>query len=256
MRATPSRVIEPDLFGFAAIMFAAYAVQTVTGFGSMLLAVTFGAHLLGIRELVTLAVPVSLLQTAYIAARHRDGIRWRLLLKRVLPLMGLGMAGGFFLAQDLAGHWMKVAFGVMVLVLASRELWLLWRAREEAAAAARPISPAASFAAMLGAGVVHGIYATGGPLLVYAISREGLPKHEFRSTLSAVWLVLNVALVVGFVTEGRYGAENALDLLVLVPAVPLGVIVGEVLHHRVAERPFKIAVFTLLVAAAVSLLVR
>lgn len=237
-------------------MFAAYAVQTVTGFGSMLLAVTFGAHLLSIRELVTLAVPVSLLQTAYIAVRHRDGIRWRLLSTRVLPLMGLGMVGGYFFGRDMAGDWLKIAFGVMVLVLASRELWLLWRARQSAAAVARPIPAAASLSAMVVAGVVHGIYATGGPLLVYAVGREGLPKREFRSTLSAIWLTLNVALVIGFLTEGRYTEDTAVDLLVLLPAVPLGVVVGEVLHHRVAERPFKIAVFSLLVAAAISLLVR
>lgn len=249
-------MVEPALLGFAAIMFAAYAVQTVTGFGSMLLAVTFGAHLLPIRDLVTLAVPVSLLQTGYIVARHRDGIRWRLLGLRVLPLMGLGMAGGYLLGRDLTGNWLKMAFGAMVLILAARELYLLWRTRKDATAGARPIPQGASVAAMLGAGVVHGIYATGGPLLVYAIGREGLPKREFRSTLSAVWIVLNLVLVAGFAAEGRYSESNAIDLLVLVPAVPLGLIVGEVLHHRVPERPFKIAVFTLLVAAAVSLLAR
>jgi uncharacterized membrane protein YfcA len=248
---------EPALLGFAAIVFAAYAVQTVTGFGSMLLCVTFGAHLLPIRDLVTLAVPISLLQTGYIVLRHRDGIRWKLLLGRVLPLMGLGLAVGFYAARDLGGSWLKIAFGVMVLLLASRELFLLWRARrEEAASLARPIPPAASIAAMLGAGVIHGIYATGGPLLVYAIGREGLPKHEFRSTLSGVWLALNAVLAAGFLLEGRYSADTGVDLLVLLPAVPLGIVLGEVLHHRVAERPFKIAVFLLLIAAAISLLAR
>jgi hypothetical protein len=249
--------VEPALLGFAAIVFAAYAVQTVTGFGSMLLCVTFGAHLLPIRELVTLAVPVSLLQTGYIVVRHRDGVRWKLLLGRVLPLMGLGLGAGFFAVPYLGGDWLKTAFGVMVLVLAARELSLLFRARRgEASDLARPIPPAASVAAMLGAGVIHGIYATGGPLLVYAIGREGLPKHEFRSTLSSVWLVLNAVLAGGFLLEGRYSAETGLDLLILLPAVPLGIVLGEQLHHRVAERPFKIAVFVLLIAAAISLLIR
>ncbi|HJL18413.1 MAG TPA: sulfite exporter TauE/SafE family protein [Sandaracinaceae bacterium LLY-WYZ-13_1] len=256
--------LEPTLLGFAGIVFAAYAVQTVTGFGSMLLCVTFGAHLMAIPELVTLAVPVSLLQTGYIVVRHRDGIRWGLLLKRVLPLMGVGLAAGFFAVRHLGldeqgagARWLKIAFGVMVLVLAARELWLMFRARgDDAASLARPIPPAASVGAMLGAGVIHGIYATGGPLLVYAIGREGLPKRAFRSTLSAVWLVLNAVLAGGFLVEGRYDADTGLDLLVLLPAVPLGIVLGELLHHRVEERRFKIAVFVLLVAAAVSLLLR
>ena len=78
--------LEPTvLLLFGTIVFLAYAVQTVTGFGSMLLCVTFGAFLLPIRSLVTLAVPISILQTGYVSVRHRDGIRWPLLLQRVLP---------------------------------------------------------------------------------------------------------------------------------------------------------------------------
>jgi hypothetical protein len=46
----------------------------------------------------------------------------------------------------------------------------------------------------MGAGLVHGMYTTGGPLLVYALGREGLSKHVFRSTVTAVWLVFNVGL--------------------------------------------------------------
>jgi uncharacterized membrane protein YfcA len=42
----------------------------------------------------------------------------------------------------------------------------------------------------------------------------------------------------------------------LAPAVPLGVVLGEWVHYRVDERSFKIAVLVLLIAAAMSLLVR
>ena len=242
--------VDPALLGFAVVVFAGYAVQTVSGFGSMLVCVTFGAHLLDLRDLITLAVPVSLVQTLYIAVRHRDGIEWRLLRRRVLPLMTVGLAIGYAVFAQVAGSGLKTAFALMVLVLAARELWLL----RAATGAARKVPVAASVAAIFGAGVIHGVYATGGPLLVYALGREGLDKHRFRSTLTAVWVVLTVFLVVGFSWEGRYTSSTALDLLVLLPAVPLGILVGEWLHHRVEERPFKAIVFVLLIAAAVSLL--
>jgi uncharacterized protein len=232
--------VEPVLLAFAVVVLFAYGVQTVTGFGSMLVCVTLGAHLLPIHEVVTLAVPISLVQTGYIAVRHAGGIRWRLFWGRIIPLMG-------------AGAWLRIAFALLVLVLSGRELWLLFGAR---AAARRPIPPAAATGAMLGAGLVHGIYATGGPMLVYALGRTNLDKHEFRSTLSAIWLTLNAALAVGFLVEGRYDAAVAADLLVLLPAVPLGVLVGELVHRRVDEHRFRTAVFALLFAAAISLLVR
>lgn len=247
--------MSPDLafLLFALVVVAAYTVQTATGFGSTLICVTFGAQLIGLQEVIHLVVPISFLQTGYIVLRHRDGIHWGLLLKRVLPLMALGMAFAFFLLTRIGGPLLGLAFGVMVLALSARDLH---RLRAASPTVDEPISRPASVAALFGAGVVHGIYASGGPLLVYAIGREGLSKKVFRSTLSAVWIALNVILVSRFVLEGVYDRARLSDVLLLVPAVPLGVLLGEWVHHRVDERTFKMAVLVLLIAAAISLIVR
>lgn len=245
--------LETAFLLFALVVVAAYAVQTAIGFGSTLISVTFGAQLIGLQEVIHLVVPISFLQTGYIVIRHRDGVHWAMLLRRVLPLMALGMAFAFFLLTQVGGPWLGLAFGVMVLALSARDLHRLRGARP---VLDKPISRPASIAALFGAGVVHGIYASGGPLLVYAIGREGLTKKVFRSTLSAVWIVLNAILVSRFILAGVYDRAVLLDVALLVPAVPLGVLVGEWVHHKVDERAFKIAVLVLLIAAAISLIVR
>jgi uncharacterized membrane protein YfcA len=225
--------IELAFLAFALVVVAAYTVQTATGFGAMLVCVTLGAQLIGLEEVIRLMVPLSFLQTGYIVIRHRDGIDWGLLLKRVLPLMTLGMGFAFLLLTKVGGPWLGLAFGLMVLALSARDLRHL---RSGSSDLDKPISRSASAAALLGAGVIHGIYASGGPMLVYAIGREGLTKKVFRSTLSMVWIVLN--------------------LILLVPTVPLGILVGEWVHHRIDERRFRMAVLVLLIAAAISLIVR
>ena len=245
--------IELAFLLFAVVVVAAYLVQTATGFGAMLVCVTFGAQLIGLEEVIRLMVPLSFFQTGYIVIRHRDGIDWDLLLKRVLPLMAVGMAMAFLLLTRIGGPWLGLAFGVMVLALSARDLRQL---RLGDASVDKPISKPASVAALLGAGVIHGIYAAGGPMLVYAIGREGLSKKAFRSTLSMVWIVLNLVLITRFVPAGDYDREVALDVLLLVPTVPLGILLGEWVHHKVDERSFKMAVLVLLVAAAISLIVR
>jgi len=245
--------IELAFLLFAVVVVAAYVVQTATGFGAMLVCVTFGAQLIGLEEVIRLMVPLSFFQTGYIVIRHRDGIDWDLLLKRVLPLMAVGMAMAFLLLTRIGGPWLGLAFGVMVLALSARDLRQL---RLGDASVDKPISKPASVAALLGAGVIHGIYAAGGPMLVYAIGREGLSKKAFRSTLSMVWIVLNLVLITRFVLAGDYDREVALDVLLLVPTVPLGILLGEWVHHKVDERSFKMAVLVLLVAAAISLVVR
>lgn len=245
--------IELAFLLFALVVVTAYAVQTATGFGGMLVCVTLGAQLIGLEEVIRLMVPLSFLQTGYIAIRHSDGIDWSLLLKRVLPLMGLGMGGAFLLLTQVGGPWLGLAFGLMVLLLSARDLHQL---RSSNAVVSKPVSRAASVAALFSAGVIHGIYASGGPMLVYAIGREGLGKKAFRSTLSMVWIVLNVILVTRFAIAGDYDRQVALDILMLVPAVPIGIVLGEWVYHRVDERTFKMVVLVLLIAAAISLIVR
>ena len=245
--------IELAFLAFALVVVAAYTVQTATGFGAMLVCVTLGAQLIGLEEVIRLMVPLSFLQTGYIVIRHRDGIDWGLLLKQVLPLMTLGMGFAFLLLTKVGGPWLGLAFGLMVLALSARDLRHL---RSGSSALDKPISRSASVAALLGAGVIHGIYASGGPMLVYAIGREGLTKKAFRSTLSMVWIVLNLILVARFLLAGDYDREVGLDILLLVPTVPLGILVGEWVHHRIDERRFRMAVLVLLIAAAISLIVR
>jgi uncharacterized membrane protein YfcA len=142
---------------------------------------------------------------------------------------------------------------VIVLALSSRDLH---RLRFANADLDKLISRPASVAALFGAGVIHGIYASGGPMLVYAIGREGLTKRVFRSTLSMVWIILNTILIARFAMAGDYDREMSSDVLLLVPAVPFGILLGEWVHHKVDERSFKMAVLALLIAAAISLIVR
>jgi len=245
--------VELAFLAFAVIVVAAYTVQTATGFGSTLICVTFGAQLIGLEKVVHLVVPISFLQTGYIVIRHRKDIDWTLLLRRVLPLMALGMALAFYLLTLVGGPWLGLAFGLIVLTLSSRDLH---RLRSDGAGLDRPIPRAASIAAVLGAGVIHGIYASGGPMLVYALGREGLSKKVFRSTLSMVWILLNAILISRFVVAGAYDSRALLEVLMLAPAVPLGIVLGEWVHYKVDERRFKMAVLALLIAAAISLLLR
>ena len=244
--------MDPYLVLFGVVAFAAYATQTMSGFGGMIICVTFGAHLYPIPDVLTLMVPLSLGQLGYIAIRHRGDIDWSLLTRRILPLMGVGLAAGIWLADQIAGPEMRTAFGLLVIILSARELYVLGIRRERAG---RDAGSLGFRALLVSSGIVHGVYATGGPVLVYAVSRQGMGKRVFRSTLTAVWLTLNLVLTLRYALEGRFDAEVGWKLLVLFPAIPLGVWCGEALHARVSERTFRLVVFSLLSAAGLGLVV-
>lgn len=235
-----------DLLLLGLVVAFGTTVQTSIGFGAMVVAVTLGASFLPVAELVPVLVPVTMAQTAIVAGRDRGHIAWPLLLRRILPLMGLGMAGALVVVSADA-TWLRPVLGVMILVLALRELFR----------AARPAgSTWAANAGMVVAGVVHGIFATGGPPLVWALGQEALEKRTFRATLTVVWLALNTVLMATFALNGRLTAGTlTTSALLLLPGI-LGIGIGQWLHDRVDEQRFRTAVWGLLALAAMPLILR
>ncbi len=231
----------------------AQAVQTAAGFGAMLVCVTLGAHVMSIPEVLTLTIPLAVLQALYIVTRHRADIDRRLLLTRVLPLMGVGFAFALIYLDGVADERLRAGFAALILALGSLELAKTFRAQTQPR---RPASPLISAAALLGSGVTQGVYASGGPLLSYALERAQLGKLVFRVSATAVFLLLNGLLGVKLALEGRYDASALTAALLMLPSVPLGLWLGELLHRRVSERRFRQLVYALLICAALGLLLR
>jgi uncharacterized membrane protein YfcA len=101
------------------------------------------------------------------------------------------------------------------------------------------------------AGVIHGIYASGGPLVVYAVNKMQLQKSVFRSTLSAVWLTMNILLTASYAVAGKINLDSLKYSAYLLPSLILGVLLGDFFHQRIPERSFKIAAFVLLMLSGI-----
>lgn len=242
------------LAAFLLVVLLAFVTEAVVGFGSTVLVVTLSAHLYPLETVLAAYVPVNLLLSAYLVVRHHDGIDRRALKTRILPFVGLGMPLGLLLSPLREGTLLRALFATFVLLIAAIELWRVLSAR--AATNPRPLGLPATVAALVTGGVIHGIYGSGGPLVVYYASRALPDKRVFRSTLSALWLVMNAALLSSFIWSGLLTAQTCQLSLWLLPALALGVWVGERIHGKVAPRPFRIGVFSLLLVAGGALLAR
>jgi len=227
----------------ALIVFFAYGIEAALGFGCTILAVTMGVHLFDLDVLLPVLVSLNLVLSAYIVLRHRDTVCWRLLLGRILPLMVLGMPAGMLLLARGDGPYLKLGFGVFVVALSAVELW---RSRARAATPTHPLSLPRAAAVLLLGGLMHGLYASGGPMAVYFTSREPVDKRQFRSTLTLLWLLLNGVLMGGYVYRGLVTAETArMSAILFVPLVA-GIAAGEWFHGRVKEQTFRRLVYVLL----------
>lgn len=234
----------------------AYTAEAATGFGSILIALTLGAQLYDVPELLPLLLSLSVLFTSFMVVRQRAHVDLPLLFDRILPFMAPGVAVGFVLFTRAPMAWFAPGLGAFVVVVAGVELLRLLAQRDGTTQReARPLGPRRFAGVSFGAGVVQGVAGSGGPVLVYALGREGLCKARFRATLALVWLLLNLVLVATYVATGRLVAQTLPYIAGLVPVLALAFALGDWLHHRLDEQRFKRLVFVMLVGAGAALLV-
>lgn len=228
-------------------------VEATAGFGATIVTVTLAAQLMSVHEILAIFLPVNLAMSLYLLIRYRALVAWDLLGRRVLPWMGAGLIVGILSASAAGQPLLKALFAALVVLLAA---WELARPGGNHAAEPRPISPTRAAGALLAAGVVHGVFATGGPLVVYVLGKTVAQKGQFRATLAALWTVLNSTLILSYVRQGYLDTSTLqVSALMLVPLL-VGGALGERLHHRLPLRQFRIGVFALLLAGGLSLLIR
>ncbi|UFQ95801.1 sulfite exporter TauE/SafE family protein [Pseudomonas wenzhouensis] len=232
----------------AAFILLAYTLEAITGFGSIVIALSLGAMLLPIDQLLPVLVPLNICMTGYLTWRHRAMIDRRLLLGMILPGMLVGTVIGYALLPWLDATLAKRLFGALVLWFAARELWRLRHA------AVQPVRPMwLSRLLSLGAGVSHGLFASGGPLLVFALAGTQLDKARLRATLVSVWFTLNSLLTLAFLLDGRL-LPALPQIAAYAPLLLLGVWLGEYLHRRCNEQHFRVAIYLLLLITGTLLL--
>lgn len=235
-----------------AIVFLAFTAEAAIGFGATVITVTLAVLIVPLDVILPAFVPINLVLSAYLVARYGREIAWRVILTEVAPAVLVGLLLGIVVFRTQRVDVLALAFAIFIVGLSVGELW---RARS-----AQP--PAAPFpwlarTGLLGlGGFVHGCFGAGGPMIVYVLQRRGLDKSCFRVSLSLVWLVLNAALLVNYASLRLIGAPSlSISLWLSIALVP-GLLVGELLHRRLSARRFQLGIFSLLLAAGVTLAVR
>jgi uncharacterized protein len=245
------------LLALAAITLLAYAVKAATGFGPALVVVSLGSVLVGPLNAVILAAFLDLASGAGLLwmDRHRlAGEAWR----GLAVTMAAGAVVGSLLLSVIptATLTLVVALGVMGF-----GLWMLMGTlRPTPARLGAAGTPAewtrpgvVGHAVVAGGGVAGGLMGVGGPpLVIYFGSRLG--RDRFRAMIVPLLLVAAIFRAVTYGATGQVDVEVMILLLASLPALPLGLALGNRLFQRWSERSFRVAIALLVTAAGLRLL--
>lgn len=227
------------------IVLAGAATQATTGFGFSLVAAPPLAAATDPRSAVVGLALVSPLLTVSMVARERASVRWRtaaLLLGAAL----LGMPFGLLVLRSAPDRTLTALIAVVALACTL----LVWRDLR--------LGTGPGTVGVVGVltGVLSTATGTSGPPLVAAFQAMGYDPRTFRATLAAVFAGTGALSLMGFVVAGQVRSTAVATGLVGVPAVMLGLWVGNRLFTRLDPSRFRQIVLVGLVISSVVTLIR
>jgi uncharacterized membrane protein YfcA len=216
----------------AVAAFAGAAVQSATGFG---FALVLSPALFAVMEpveavtaLLVLGVALNLL--VLFEGGRPEHVDWRALAPILVAALP-GLAVGAVALTQLSKEVLQVAVGIAVIAAAG---WQLRRRSRE-----RPrLPPAAAWAAGFASGALTTSISVSGPPLVLWLEAHGVRPEEFRASLAASFLALNIAGGVVLVAAEGTGALEAGEVALLFALVVAGYALGAVAFRRLDRERF------------------
>jgi uncharacterized protein len=235
-------------FAFVALT-VAYAIFGIAGFGSALIAAPLLAHKLPLTSIVPLLALLDFAAAGINGFRLRADVAKRELCWLV-PLMIVGSVVGIALLISLPGRLMIFLLGLFVLAYGVRGLWM--RSTGTGRLSFGWVWPFG-----LVGGLVSGMFGSGGFIYSIFLSRRLEGKDAMRATQSVLIGLSTLTRVVIFAVLGVYHDVHLLLLALSgLPALLLGLYIGQLLTDRLSLPQFIRVLHFILVATGCSLIWR
>ena len=232
-----------------AVLVLAQVIYVAFGFGSGLIAVGILALMFpSLQDVVVLLLLVNLPAEILVVARSWREIRWRHS-STIAAGIVVGVPLGTYVLKTGSPGVVLTGLGIFLVAVSG----VLLRLRDGARVAwPRWSGPPVG----LTAGVLTGLFGTGGPPLIIYHHLAGLGKGAFRGNLMALFLLQTCLRIPTYAAGGLLTVPRIWSGLMLVPAALLGTWAGQRLHVQLSEQAFRRLVSLLLGMIGLLLLVK
>jgi uncharacterized membrane protein YfcA len=265
-------VVQEILFGVVVLI--THFIEGITGFGCTVLALPFATSLAGIKTAVPVLTIVAFILALYIVIIDFRQIVWKEYGRIVIYVL-LGLPVGMWLFSNMPDRMLKLVLALFMVGVSVRGLYTSYREQAHdngccpAAATVNPDRPTLDkkkvnpdsrlkriilpVLLILG-GIVHGAFSSGGPFIVIYATKALPDKGKFRATLCLLWVTLNGIKMISDLIVGTYTAPVTRLTLITLPFLAVGMILGNLAHHRIQARNFIKLVYGILLLSGLFML--
>lgn len=230
---------------FLIVLFFANAVQAITGFAGTVLAMPPSAYLIGLDNAKAVLNVMAWISGLLIAAMNYKHINWKELMK-IIIFMLLGMIIGIKICEIVdSDNTLLRIYGGIILLIALKSIILKKEMK---------IPSAILLIILIASGIIHGMFVSGGALLVVYAVQILKDKDEFRATIAPVWVILNTYMMFAQYKGGLFTSSNI--ELILISIIPLFIAtwVGGKLAKKLDKNVFLNLTYILLIISGLSLI--
>ncbi len=237
---------------FILVVVLSNVIQCITGFAGTVLAMPFSVMLVGYNvakptlNLLGVVTSIGVLISDYKAINKKEFFK-------IIAVMLVGIAGGTFITQhfELNPSLLYKLLGSVVIFFAIFDTYLFVRKKTD-----KELSAPIAMILLISAGLVHGMFVCGGPLLVTYASARLKDSKEFRATLSAVWIVLNSIIFCTDIKAGYINGRFFMVFIVLFLFLVLSILIGRLVSKRMNQKAFLITSYALMFISGISLFLK
>lgn len=235
----------------AVIVFGAFIVRGMSGFGAGMIGIPLLAFLMPVHTAVSMFGLMVLFLFAFLSIRDwHDVVRDEL--KRLIVPTLLGVAAGVLLFTHLDNRLLLQLLGGFLIAYALYAFAVHYVGLPAFTCSQRwayPVGFSGAFVDTLFGG-------GGGTLVVIYLHARRIGRAPFRATVAALWLAEMIARILGYGAAGYYSTDTLLLCALLLPLMGAGTWVGERLGNRISQESFSKLMALLLLIAGVSLLAK
>jgi uncharacterized protein len=243
-----TELLQPHILILAPlIVFVAYVVFGISGFGSTLIAVPLLAHIFPLKFVVPFFVILDCVGAINMGLRLRADVM-RAELALLLPFMALGILAGVYLLVQVSPELLIGGLGLFVIFFGVSYVAKRGRGFPLPRWSAAPIG---SFG-----GATSAVFGIGGPIYVFYLAGRNAGPEQIRATMPMIFMFTTVARILLFIVAGLYSPAALVAAAALMPVMALGIWTGHHLHLNLSRDTVIRVMGGLLVLSGISLLLR
>ena len=226
----------------------AFFGESLFGFGGGLIAIPLLSLILGVKDAVTLVLVFQFLMGILIFKNYKF-IDWKVA-KPMTYMLVVGVIAGTLLLSGLDIAFLQIFLAIVII------LFLIKSEFFGAITLGKGRNALYASIAGLGGGFLQGLIGAGGPVLTMYTSASIEKKIFIRGTLIYLFFIPNIVRMAISAPQQLFTSQIIQLSLLALPFFALAIYFGQITHHRINEKYYRLSINIVLGFSALALLIK